>query len=279
MSALPHVIVDVLAAEPFEGNPLAVVLEADGLSEDRLRQLAEWLPTEETAFVLQPSDPRADLQVRAFRGATEVRFAGLATLAACRAWLDHGGLPRTADTVVEQNSAGLTPIAVGDGQHLRFRAPELFDRGAPDGLTVEIVSEILGLEPGSVRASAWLDNGSGFLGLLVETAEQVTSMDVDLRELGHRCVGVIGPHPAGGPADVELRAFAPSMGVDEFTANASLTAAFASWLVPQGLVPAAFTISQGAALGHRALTTVSVEDGEIWVGGTVGSRAAGLLEV
>lgn len=278
MSALPHAVIDVFATEPFEGSPIAVVLEADGLSEERIHGLAEWLPHEETVFVLSPTDSGADFRTRAFRSKTEVRFAGMSTLAAARAWLDREGSSANDGTLVQQSEIGLTPVRVQDDETLSFTAPPLFDRGEPDELTVEIICEVLGLEPDQVQGSAWLDSGTGFLGLLADSAETVLAMEPDIDQLGQHMVGVLGPHADGSPADFELRSFAPSRGIDEQRATATLVAAFASWLVPRGLAPASFTVAQGRAVGHSALMRVSTGDDGTWVGGAVVARSGGTLE-
>ncbi|WP_186304348.1 PhzF family phenazine biosynthesis protein [Kocuria palustris] len=143
---------------------------------------------------------------------------------------------------------------------------------------MEIIREVLGLEASRVREAAWLDAGSGFLGLLVDSAETVMAMEPSIAELGQHLVGVLGPHEPGGPADVELRSFTPSRRIDEPRAAATLSAAFATWLVPRGLMPPSFTVAQGRAVGHVALMTVAVESDATWVGGAVISRSAGTLE-
>lgn len=277
MTALPHAIIDVFAADPFEGSPVAVVLDADDLAEDQLRRLADWLPVQETAFLVAPTDPRADLRFRTFVGPTEIRFGGLSVMAACRAWLDHGGRPSTDTTLVVEADTGLTRVHVESPERMSFSSPAIYDRGQPDDLTVELVCQTLGLDADAVRGTAWLDSGPGFLGLLVDGAETVTQMEPNIAELGHRCVAVIGPQSADRQGDLELRAFAPSEGADEITAAPSLCAALACWLVPQGRVPEDFVVTQGAATGHDTLLEVSTRGPEIWVGGSVVSRITGGL--
>lgn len=102
-------------------------------------------------------------------------------------------------------------------------------------------------------------------------------MEPDIDQLGQHMVGVLGPHADGSPADFELRSFAPSRGIDEQRATATLVAAFASWLVPRGLAPASFTVAQGRAVGHSALMRVTTGDDGTWVGGAVVARSGGTL--
>ncbi|MDO4253665.1 MAG: PhzF family phenazine biosynthesis protein [Kocuria sp.] len=279
MTVLPHVVVDVFAPAPFQGSPIAVVLNADALSTEDMTTIARWSAFTEVAFVLTATDSTADYRVRLFSPTTEVRFAGLSTLAAARAWLDHGNEPRSPGQLIQECNAGTVQIAIEENNHLRFTAPPLYDRGGPDELTVEIAREVLGLDPEDIKATTWLDNGPGFLGLLVSDADTVIGMDPNIHELGQLCVGVMGPHAPGGPADFEMRSFAPSLGVDEYPAAAALSASFATWLVPREIAPPAYTVAQGTALGHSAMVHVYTEGSEIWVGGAVTSRVQGQLNI
>ncbi|MDO5618170.1 PhzF family phenazine biosynthesis protein [Kocuria sp.] len=279
MTVLPHVVVDVFAPSPFQGSPIAVVLDADALSTEDMSTIAKWSAFTEVAFVLAASDSTADYRVRFFSPTTEVRFAGLSTLAACRAWLDHGHEPRSPGQVIQECAAGTVQISVEEDSHLQFTAPPLYDRGGPDELTVEMAREVLGLEAGDIKATTWLDNGPGFLGLLIADADTVISMDPNINELGQLCVGVMGAYPDGGPADFEMRSFAPSLGVNEYPAAAALSASFATWLVPQEIAPASYTVSQGTVLGRSAKVHVHTRGAEIWVGGPVTSRVQGQVTV
>lgn len=277
MTVLPHVLVDVFAAGAFQGSPIAVVLNADHLSDRDMAAIAKWSAVTEVAFVLEPQDPSADYRLRCFAPTAEVRFAGLSTLAACRAWLDHGHEPRDPVRVVQECEAGPVHLAVGPEHHLEFTAPPLYDRGGPDELTVEIAREVLGLEQDDIHATTWLDNGPGFLGLLISDAETVLGMDPNIHELGQLCVGVMGAYPQNGPADFEMRCFAPSLGVNEYPAAAALSASFATWLVPREIVPSSYTVSQGTVLGRAAKVRVQMIGSAVWVGGQVISRVHGEL--
>src|SRR5215469_13119658 len=94
--------VDVFSSEPFRGNPVAVVLDADGLTGEDMQRFAHWTNLSETTFVLRPDDAGADYQVRIFTPTTELPFAGHPTLGTCHAWLEAGNQPRTADHIVQQ---------------------------------------------------------------------------------------------------------------------------------------------------------------------------------
>ncbi len=278
-TVLPHVVVDVFTPAPFQGSPIAVVLDADSLSTEEMTNIARWSSSTEVAFVLSATDSVADYQVRFFSPTTEVRFAGLSTLAAARAWLDQGHEPRSPGQLIQECAAGTVHVAVEENNHLQFTAPPLYDRGGPDELTVEMAREVLGLDPQDIKATTWLDNGPGFLGLLINDAETVIGMDPNIHELGQLCVGVMGAYGDGGPADYEMRSFAPSLGVDEYPAAAALSASFATWLVPQEIAPSSYTVSQGTSLGRSAKVHVHTRGSEIWVGGPVTSRVQGQVSV
>lgn len=279
MSVLPHLVVDVFAAGPFQGSPVAVVLDAGELTDPEMSAIASWSAATEVGFVLPPTQAGADYRLRCFAPTTEVRFAGLSTLAACRAWLDQGHEPRSPGGVVQECDAGLVHIAVGPGDNLQFTAPPSYDRGVPDELTVEIAREVLGLDHEDIKATTWLDNGPGFLGLLISDAETVKAMDPNIHELGQLCVGVMGAYPEGGRTHFELRSFAPSLGVAEYPAAAALSASFAAWLVPQEIAPRSYTVSQGTALGRAATVQVETRGSEVWIGGPVTSRVRGQISL
>ena len=98
-SARRFMQVDVFTAQALRGNPLAVVLDADRLSDATLAAFARWTHLSETTFLLPPTDPAADYRVRIFTPHGELPFAGHPTLGSCHAWLAHGGQPKGVDVV------------------------------------------------------------------------------------------------------------------------------------------------------------------------------------
>ncbi|SMX68222.1 phenazine biosynthesis protein PhzF family [Brevibacterium aurantiacum] len=69
--------VDVFSADPYRGNPVAVILDAEGLSETDMARIANWTNLSETTFVLPPTNPDADYRLRIFTPARELPFAGI----------------------------------------------------------------------------------------------------------------------------------------------------------------------------------------------------------
>ena len=102
--------VDVFTDTPLLGNPLAVVHDAQGLSDAQMAAFARWTNLSETTFLLPPTDPAADYRVRIFTPQRELPFAGHPTLGSCHAWLAAGGVARAAGEVVQQCAAGLIRV-------------------------------------------------------------------------------------------------------------------------------------------------------------------------
>ena len=100
---------DVFSSVSLKGNPLAVVLGADSLSDQQMADFAKWTNLSETTFLLTPRDPRADYRVRIFTTLQELPFAGHPTLGSGHAWLAAGGQARS-DVVVQQCGVGLVRV-------------------------------------------------------------------------------------------------------------------------------------------------------------------------
>src|SRR6201992_1059240 len=131
-SSRPFAQVDVFTTTPYAGNPVAVVLDGEGLGSDELQRVARWTNLSETTFLLPPSDPAADYRVRIFTPSLELPFAGHPTLGSCHAWLEAGGRPADPDAVVQECEAGLITVRRGPGGDagLAFAAPPLVRGGA-----------------------------------------------------------------------------------------------------------------------------------------------------
>lgn len=120
MKTRPFKQVDVFTAQPYFGNPLAVVLDGSGLDDDTMQRFAKWTNLSETTFVLPPSDPAADYRLRIFTPGGELPFAGHPTLGTCHAWLQAGGQPKRQDCIVQQSQIGLVQVR-RDGGRLALR--------------------------------------------------------------------------------------------------------------------------------------------------------------
>jgi PhzF family phenazine biosynthesis protein len=263
--ALPFAQIDVFGAERCAGNPVAVVLDAEGLSDEEMQRFASWTNLAETTFVLPPTRPEADYRVRIFTPVLELPFAGHPTLGTCHAWLQAGGGPGRAGQIVQECEAGLIRLRPGPGG-FAFEAPPLVRSGPASPEEAAKVAAALGVEAGEMLAVEWVDNGPGWIVAMFETAERVLELrpgrlDFDL--------GVVGFHPPGAPAAIELRAFAPVNGLAfEDPVTGSLNASVAQWLLGAGRLQAPYVAHQGGAIGRAGRIQISEdEDGAIWVGG------------
>ncbi|MFL6625979.1 MAG: PhzF family phenazine biosynthesis protein [Burkholderiaceae bacterium] len=269
--------VDVFTATPLLGNPLAVVHDGAGLSDEQMAAFARWTNLSETTFLLPPANPEADYRVRIFTPGGELPFAGHPTLGSCHVWLQAGGKPRRDDLVVQECSIGLVPIR--RGARLAFAAPPTTVERA-DAELLHRVYAALGLEPARVQEAAWLSNGFPQLVLRVDTAATVLSLKPDhsaLKGLGK--VGVVGPHPAGGELDFEVRFFAAAIGINEDPVTGSLNANVARWLIDSGRAPARYVAAQGTAMGRAGRIHVQRDDAGTWIGGDVAGCIAGSVTI
>lgn len=271
--------VDVFTAERYAGNPVAVVLEADGLADEAMQRFARWTNLSETAFVLPPTVPGADYRVRIFTPATELPFAGHPTLGTCHAWLEAGGMPAGPDAV-QECAAGLVRIR-RDGGRLAFAGPPLVRAGAVEEALVVRIAGILGLDRAEIVDAEWVDNGPGWVAVLLADADAVLA--VRAGDVGELFVGVAGPLPPGGAAQLEVRAFFPVNGVTvEDPVTGSLNASLAPWLVRTGRLSLPYTARQGTALRRRGLVHLSGDatgDGPLWVGGSSVTCVSGQVEL
>jgi PhzF family phenazine biosynthesis protein len=254
--------VDVFTHELLFGNPVAVVHDADGVSDDEMAAFARWTNLSETTFLLTPTDPAADYRLRIFTVQGELPFAGHPTLGSARAWLAAGGVPKQSGQLVQECGAGLVRVR-DDGGRLAFAAPPLVRGGAVDEADVVRVAAGLGLAREDVVDAQWADNGPGWVALLLADAEAVLAIDPSGLGPDDK-VGVVGRYPDGGRADIEVRAFFAG-GEDPVTG--SLNAAIAQWFIGTGQAPDAYVASQGTALGRRGRVHVQLDDDDIWVGG------------
>lgn len=270
--------IDVFTAVPYLGNPLAVVLDGQGLSTEEMLHFANWTNFSETTFVLPPTDPAADYLVRIFTPSLELPFAGHPTIGTCTAWLSHGGQPKDPNRIVQQCGVGLVPIRRNDDGRLAFAAPKLLRGGQLDEATLAHAVAALGIAAAAVVDSAWIDNGPGWLGILLSSAEEVLSIRPSNTPLS---IGVIGPHPVGSPAAYEVRAFFPeSSGTIEDPVTGSLNASAAQWLVGSGRFTPPYIATQGTALGRGGRIYISADsDGQIWVGGDAVECVSGFVEL
>jgi PhzF family phenazine biosynthesis protein len=257
--------VDVFTTAPYRGNPVAVVMDGGGLDDAECQRVANWMNLSETTFILPPTTPDADYRVRIFTPSRELPFAGHPTLGTCHAWLEGGGVPHTPGTVVQECAAGLIQVR-RDPDGLAFAAPPLVRSGPVDEELVARLADALGVPREEIVDSQWVDNGPGWVAVLLADAEAVLALKPGPTDL---FVGAVGPYPDGSEPALEVRAFFPVPGGSaEDPVTGSLNASLAGWLLATGRAQAPYTASQGTVLGRRGRVRISTDaDNTIWVGG------------
>ena len=262
---------------PYQGNPVAVVLDGDGLRREDMLRFANWTNLSETTFVLAPTDPGADYQVRIFTPSRELSFAGHPTLGTCHAWLTSGGIPREPGVIVQQCGTELTEVRQ-TGAGLAFAAPAPRQRGNVSEEQLRSLASLLGVRREDIVGARWADNGPVWFAILLGSAEEVLKLRPETMDVQ---VGVAGPYPEGSAQAYEVRAFMLNDGVmAEDPVCGSFNASLAQWLTGAGLASPPYVVSQGQVLGRAGRVHISrSEDGQIWVGGGTVTCVAGEVEL
>ncbi len=239
---------DVFTDQPTRGNGLAVVLDADGLSDAAMQDFAAWTNLAETTFILAPTVATADYRVRIFTPAREMPFAGHPTLGSCAAWLRGGGQPMQPGVVRQECAIGI--VDIDQGAVPAFVAPPT--RIAPmDETHRQAVLDRLEISADRVKATAQLENGPVWQVLELASADDVLAVEATrVRWPEFRAIGLVGAHPAGSATDYEVRMLAPSSGMSEDPITGSLNAAIARWFSASGRLADPLLMSQGQAIGR-----------------------------
>jgi PhzF family phenazine biosynthesis protein len=273
----PFCQVDVFGSAPYRGNPLAVVLNGEGLSTGQMQRFAHWMNLSETTFVLPPADEGADYQVRIFTPVAELPFAGHPTLGTCHAWLEAGGTPHRAGVIVQECGAGLVTLRrTADG--LAFAAPPVLRDGPVDEGLLAHIAAALRIDRAGIVDASWADNGPGWVAVMLASAEAVLAVRPGAVDLD---LGLVGAYPPGSPAAFEVRAFFPKDGVTtEDPVTGSLNASLAAWLLNSGYAQAPYVASQGTVLGRAGRVHISRDPGgTIWVAGATVTCVTGQVDL
>jgi len=267
LAAHRYTEVDVFTSTPTHGNPVAVVHDADGLTDAQLAAFARWTNLSETTFLLRPTRPGADYRVRIFTPGGELPFAGHPTIGTCHAWLAAGGAPAAGGTVTQECELGLVTLR-RDDDRLAFAAPApRQDRALEDG-ELAALRDVLSLPADAVVEHRLLDNGPAWPVLLLDSADRVLGLRADWSRTVPGKLGVVAPHAPGGDVAFEVRAFAPGIGVPEDPVTGSLNASVGQWLTRTGRAPDRYVAAQGTAIGRAGRVHVERDaDGQVWVGG------------
>ena len=283
MRNVPFRQVDVFSAAPYKGNPLAVIAEAAGLDDPTMKAIANWTNLSETTFLLQPTDPSADYRVRIFTPQRELPFAGHPTLGTCHVWLALGGKPQ-GEQVVQECGAGLVRIrrdGAREKTRLAFAAPPQRRSGEVEPELLARIAQSLGIAPGAIVKSHWVDNGPGWVAVMLRSRSELLNLRLDAAALqGNQPLGVVAPCDKARDdtdADFEVRGFMWSGAEDPVTG--SLNASLAQWLIGAGIAPKQYIAAQGTALGRAGRVHVTQDGDMIWIGGDVTTCVSGTIGV
>jgi PhzF family phenazine biosynthesis protein len=263
--------VDVFTGRPFLGNPVAVVLGADGIDPARMQSIATWANLSETTFVLRPSSESADYRLRIFTPTGELPFAGHPTVGSAHAVLESGTVPARSDSLRQECLAGVLPLTVegtGPDRRIFVRVPEakvLRDHaGAAQALSAALGAPIV-----TRPAPAAIEVGPTWLVALMEDVESVRRLEPDMtamaklsRDLDVVGVNVFAVGSGDGPA-VHVRSFAPAEGILEDPVCGSGNATVAAYLAKTGMlkdVGEDYVASQGTEMGRDGEVFVRVRD-------------------
>ena len=276
-----YTVVDVFTSRPLAGNPVAVVFDADGLDTVAMQAIANWTNLSETTFVMTPTTPAADYRLRIFTPRSELPFAGHPTLGSAHAILEAGRATlRQGGRLVQQCDIGLVDVTIeagADGRQITFALPSAQVKPLPPADAAEL-ELILGSKLSHENAPAIVNVGPVWVVLPMTDAAAVLDLKPAFgrlaafeRRLGVTGLTVFGRYPQGD-VDIEVRAFAPSCGVEEDPVCGSGNASVAAYLWERGLLPAggtAYVAAQGRRVGRDGRVKVQVgADGQVRVGGS-----------
>ncbi|HQK54854.1 MAG TPA: PhzF family phenazine biosynthesis protein [Sedimentibacter sp.] len=282
---VPFKQVDVFTNIPFMGNPVAVVLNGNELSTEQMQDIANWMNLSETTFVCTPSDPQADYRLRIFTPRSELPFAGHPTIGSAFAVLEHGLKPKTAGRLVQECGRGLVSIHIYEDK-LFFELPEP-DVKIIQPVDVAELADALGVDSNSIKASATIDVGAVWIILQLSNADEVLNLRPDMARLsalippGITGVTVFGIIPDNEETDIEVRSFAPTVGIDEDPVCGSGNGCVAALVKELGLIGKPnYVASQGQCVGRSGRVEVRfAANGKILIGGHAVTCIEGTMRI
>lgn len=269
--------VDVFTAKPLYGNPVAVILDAEGLDSAAMQQVALWTNLSETTFVLPPSEAGADYHVRIFTPTEELPFAGHPTLGTAHAVIEAGIAARKDGKLVMQCAAGLVEVSV-DAAGLSFRLPRFVPRAA---LEAEDLPAILGGFP-VIGAAEVIDTGPHWLVARVADVATLAPDPARLKvHIGHNDTTGLTAYSETGPGEIAVRSFFFTDGLVEDPVCGSGNAAVAAHRIRAGTAGDgdAWLARQGLQIGRNGEVRVRISDGNIHVGGACVTVVQGHIRI
>jgi len=261
-----------------------VVLNGNGLSDEQMQAIANWTNLSETTFVCKPSNPQADYKLRIFTPRSELPFAGHPTIGSAFAVLEHGIKPKTPGCLVQECGRGLVPVYIYEDR-LFFELPEPKAKSIP--VDEAELADALGTGIKSIKAGAVIDVGAVWITLELSDAEEVKGLRPDMTKLsalipaGITGVTVFGMISDNKEADIEVRSFAPTVGINEDPVCGSGNGCVAALVREIGLIgKPKYVASQGQCVGRNGRVEVRFSDnGIILIGGQAVTCIEGTLKI
>jgi len=290
MTSRRYAQLDVFADRPGAGNPLAVVLDADGLDDSAMQAIARWTRLPETTFVFPATKAEASYAIRIFSPRREVPFAGHPSVGTAHAVLEAGLATPRDGLLVQEGIAGLLPLRVTGSGRTRTIAVR-----TPRAKVMEIASpqdqrlrDVLATLPLGALPPALMDGGRRWwLAELRDEAslraamppwEAIGKLAQSTESMG-MCVFARSDDPVYFLA---VRAWVGAPAQFEDAASGAANATLAAWLASQDALPGhdgRYRISQGREVGHDAIIELYVDpEGEVWSGGRVCSVVSGQID-
>ncbi|ENU07894.1 PhzF family phenazine biosynthesis protein [Acinetobacter calcoaceticus] len=278
MSVVAFKQVDVFTSQAFKGNPVAVIMDASTLTSEQMQAIANWTNLSETTFVLPATVSQADYQVRIFTPQNELPFAGHPTIGTAHALLEAGLITAKEGKLVQQCGAGLVALTVSELNHISFELPQ--PKITPlDTKQTQKLAEILKCQIDTQWNAALVDVGARWVVLQAVNAEAVLATQPDFAALKqHDLEMKVGGATVYGfyenndeQKHIEVRSFAPSIGINEDPVCGSGNGSVASFIRYHGILPAQndqVLSSQGRVLGRDGQLQLNLYQDKILVGGT-----------
>jgi PhzF family phenazine biosynthesis protein len=290
MPTYPFKQVDVFSSDHFRGNPVAVILNADGIADGEMQRIANWTNLSETTFLLPPTEPGADYHLRIFTPQAEIPFAGHPTIGSAHAALEAGAVTPKDGRVRQQCGLGLIDLAVeGEGSErlIFFTArPKViysFEESA-EALSAALGTDIM-LDPFPMS----IDVGVVWIICRLPDARTVAGLKPDMAAISRlsddfNVTGICTFALGGEGAGVKMRCFAPLHGVPEDPVTGSANACLGRYLAETGLdrqTGRGYICSQGAEVGREGRVHVRIleDDESIQVGGRAVTTVDGTISV
>ncbi|MCB1568994.1 MAG: PhzF family phenazine biosynthesis protein [Xanthomonadales bacterium] len=271
-----YVQLDVFATRPGAGNPLAVVLDAQGLDDAAMQAIARWTRLPETTFVFPSESDDASYRIRMFSPRREVPFAGHPSVGTAYALLEAGAVTAMGGALVQECEAGLLPVRVsGEGRQRKVavRSPDALPLAVDDQGTLS--AALSGLPLGKL-APVLYHNGPRWWLVELQDEVSVRSHQPDLARIADLCrataavgLAVFAAADDGQDHQWVVRAYCPADGIPEDPVTGSVNASIGAYLRDAGRLAVGdhYLASQGRELDRDGHVEVRIADDGVWIGG------------